>query len=253
MASRGAKASAGLAAKILIGLSGAMISSHGWAERLETPTLNSGDTWTYRETTEKTGNVWTQTHNEVTVDHATSSHIYYSSKQSGSTQAPEQHIAGVDWSRVRDVNGSETVINRALSFPLSIGKSWDVEYKELHPNKLHKSEQWSSRCVAAGNEAVQVPAGKFDALKIECEGKWTAELEPSQTVVQGVQSSPGSTTMVTSAQKTTAITASGRTYKAFWYVPKIKRWVKSIEEYYSNKGIRNERYSSELESYKVAD
>jgi hypothetical protein len=36
-------------------------------------------------------------------------------------------------------------------------------------------------------------------------------------------------------------------------VPKVKRWVKSVEEYYGANGVRNERYTSELETYKVAE
>jgi hypothetical protein len=33
----------------------------------------------------------------------------------------------------------------------------------------------------------------------------------------------------------------------------VKRWVKSVEEYYSSGGVRNERYSEELESFKPAE
>jgi len=57
--------------------------------------------------------------------------------------------------------------------------------------------------------------------------------------------------MVTQVEKTVAREASGRTYKAFWHVPEVKRWVKSVEEYYSSGGIRNERYTQELESFKA--
>ena len=46
--------------------------------------------------------------------------------------------------------------------------------------------------------------------------------------------------------------ASGRTYMAIWYVPEVKRWVKSMEEYYTPGGVRNERYVSELERFEVA-
>ncbi|MCW2236195.1 hypothetical protein [Azospirillum canadense] len=79
-----------------------------------------------------------------------------------------------------------------------------------------------------------------------------AELEPTQGVVQGVQRDQGSVTMITKAQNTRATTATGRTYKAFWYVPDVKRWVKSVEEYYGDNGVRNERYTNELESFKPA-
>jgi hypothetical protein len=46
---------------------------------------------------------------------------------------------------------------------------------------------------------------------------------------------------------------SGRSYKAFWYVPGVKRWVKSDEEFFDANGVRNERYLDELASYKVAE
>jgi hypothetical protein len=36
-------------------------------------------------------------------------------------------------------------------------------------------------------------------------------------------------------------------------VPEVKRWVKSVEEYYSSGGVRNERYAQELQSFKAGD
>ena len=38
-------------------------------------------------------------------------------------------------------------------------------------------------------------------------------------------------------------TAAGYRYKAFWYVPEVGRWAKSVEEYYGSNGVRNERYT----------
>lgn len=122
-----------------------------------------------------------------------------------------------------------------------------------HPNKAHKSEEWNNKYTVVGYESIEVPAGKFNAWKIEAEGRWTAELEPTQTVVQGAQSNADGVSMVTQTQKTTDRTVSGRTYKAFWYVPEVKRWVKSVEEYYGSGGVRNERYTGELESFKLAE
>ena len=54
------------------------------------------------------------------------------------------------------------------------------------------------------------------------------------------------------SRKVTPQSATGRLYKAFWYVPEINRFVKSVEEYYSAGGVRNERYTDELDSYKIA-
>jgi len=45
---------------------------------------------------------------------------------------------------------------------------------------------------------------------------------------------------------------TGRLYKAFWYVPEVKRWVRSIEEDCSSTGVRNARYTMELETFQGA-
>ena len=235
----------------LCGLAEFLLSMSCLAQSIDLPTVKAGDTWKYRTTSEKGTNGWMQTDDEILVSRVTSSSIYYSSKQSGSTQAPRDLIAGLDWHRMRDVNGKETVVNQPLAFPLAPGKSWDVEYTEQHPNKAHKFEQWQQTFKVIGYEEVVVPAGKFNALKIEAEGHWSAELEPSQTVVQGAQTAESNTTMVTEVMKTTATPVAGRTYKAFWYAPEVRRWVKSVEEYYGNGGVRNERYTGELESFQL--
>jgi len=48
------------------------------------------------------------------------------------------------------------------------------------------------------------------------------------------------------------IAVDPRLYKAFWYVPEIKRWMKSVEEDYSNGGVRSIRRTMELHSYRPA-
>jgi hypothetical protein len=223
------------------------------AQTVNAPIIKAGDTWTYMTTTEKGASGWNQTRDETTVARVTSSTIYYTVKASGSTQSAKELFAGLDWSRARDIDGKETVVNRPLAFPLTVGKAWEVRYTEPHPNKTFRSEEWIHKYTVVGFESVEVPAGKFNALKIEAEGRWTAELEPTQTVVQGAQSNADGTSMVTQAQKTTDKTVSGRTYKAFWYVPEVRRWVKSVEEYYGSGGVRNERYTGELESLKLTE
>ena len=65
------------------------------AQTFESPALKPGDTWTYRNTTEK-GKDWNQSNADITIDRLTSSAIYYSQKQSGSTQPPQQAVAGTD-------------------------------------------------------------------------------------------------------------------------------------------------------------
>ena len=140
------------------------------AQSAPPPDIKGGDSWTYVNTFEKTPSIWRQTHDEVTVLRATPAHIYYTSKQAGSTQVPNEVIAGADWSRERNVNGAEVVVNRPFVFPLSPGKTWNLEYTEQHPNKTFASQKWSSQYRVVDTETVEVPAGKFQAIKVEAEG-----------------------------------------------------------------------------------
>lgn len=239
--------------RLLPALLGLALSTAAWSESLDSPVVNVGDTWVYRSTTERGPSGWNQTVDEIKVTRVTPTAIFIATKAAGSTQPPKEMLVGPDWSRMRDVNGKETVVNRPLAFPLSDGKSWELVYTEQNPNKSHKSEKFATHFRVVGYEAVEVPAGSYRALKIESEGNWEATLAAAQTVVQGAQTAQGDTTMVTRAQSTGERQTSGRLYKAFWYVPEVKRWVKSVEEYYSSGGVRNERYLQELESFKPSD
>ena len=220
------------------------------AESVGLPFVKPGDSWTYRSTIEKGQNGWVQKSTECTVVRTNSTSILLSIKDKGSTQAPKEQLVGRDWCRFRNVNGKEEVVNRPFLFPLEPGKSWEIEYTEDHPNREHRKEQFNHHYIVIGWEDVDVPAGHFTAIKVESEGKWKAELEPSIKVGSSSQTSRDGATTVIQSQKVAPQTATGRLYKAFWYVPEIKRQVKSIEEYYSAGGVRNERYTEELESFK---
>jgi hypothetical protein len=222
------------------------------AESLAAPVLKPGETWTYVNTVETAPNGWRQTHDEIVVTRATSDRIYFETKQAGTTQAANEMIAGADWKRSRNVNGTETVVNQPLSFPLTVGKTWEVKYTEAHPNVKHDSESLDTRFKVVGPESVQVPAGKFETIKIEAEGEWTAQTAPVRGATSGTVSNQTGTTVVVQTRNAASVTATGRLYKAFWYAPEVGRWVKSVEEYYGSNGIRSQRFSSELESFKAA-
>lgn len=239
--------------RLLAGVTATAGALAAWAQDAPQPALHAGDTWTYLDTTERGQTGWAQVRDEFTVTRVSPSSIYFTSRQAGSTQAPKDLFCGLDWSRVRTIDGKETVVNRPLDFPLAKGRTWSVSYTEQHPNKAHRYEQWETRYTVVGTETVEVPAGRFEAIKIEAEGTWKAELAPSSTVVQGAQTIGPDTSMSTDVRKTVAAPVGGRTYKALWYAPGVKRWVKSVEEYYGPGGARNERYSAELESFKLAE
>ena len=237
---------------VWLALAGALLSANAGAESIPALKLKPGDTWTYHSTAEKrTG--WQQSRVESTVVRAGPTTVAVSIKPVGSTMPPTEQLMGADWSRTRSVNGHETIVNRPLAFPLSVGKTWTVEYTETHPNRQHSSEHHRAVYGVAGWEDVTVPAGTFHALKIEADGERTATMAPAVGGTVATRLDEQGATTVVQSGKTAPATVSGRLYKGFWYVPAVKRWVKPVEEYYDSNGVRNERYADELESDKLSD
>ncbi|MDB6048988.1 MAG: hypothetical protein JWR17_1734 [Pseudomonas sp.] len=223
-----------------------------YAQSVDAPLLKAGDSWVYAETMETGPQGFSSKNTLIKVERVDSHNVLISAKQDGSNQPPVESLVGLDWSRSRDINGKQQVINHPLDFPLSQGKKWSVEYTELNPNRARTSETFHNDFVVTGWEEVQVPAGKFTALKIESEGQWSAVLAPVAVAGAQAVATPGMVTTVANAQHAAARPISGRLYKAFWYVPAQKRFVKSIEEYYDTKGVRSQRFTNELSSSKVA-
>jgi len=222
------------------------------AQSIDAPALKAGDSWTVAETTEAGQQGYSRKEEVITVERVDSDDMLVSVKEDGSNQAPTEKMVGRDWSRSRDINGKQETINRPLAFPLRDGKKWTVDYTELNPNRMHTRETFHSEYVVTGWEDVQVPAGTFKALKIEAQGQWTADLAPAIIHGSGAAVTPGDVSMASQSVRITPHTISGRLYKAFWYVPEQKRFVKSVEEYYSTKGVRSQRFTEELTASKLA-
>lgn len=229
-----------------------LVSAAAVAQTVNAPKIKGGDSWVYRVTTEKGSQGWAQTDSDVSVAHVDATTIYLLLKQSGSQQAPIEKLAGIDWSRSRDVNGKQQVVNRPFDFPLELGKKWQVKFTEANPNRQYQSETFQTDYSVIGWEDVEVPAGKFRALKVEAEGTWTAEVASSNQVAAHAVNVPGSSAVLMQSNRVTPHAVSGRTYKAFWYVPGVKNFVKSVEENYGSAGIRSERFTNELVSDKLS-
>jgi VCBS repeat-containing protein len=219
------------------------------AQVAEAPRVNEGDSWTVHAINENQKTGWSERRFELKVARVTPSHIYLETKQVGSTQPAAEMILGTDWSRARNVNGVETIVSKPLVFPLSVGKSWSNDFTEQNPNKNEKSLRWLSNYKVTAYETLETPAGKFGAYKIEAEGSWTSVREAQQSVVQGVQTGGGNTTMVTQSTKTVPQTVTGNTYGAYWYSPDLKRVIKMVEETYAPDGKRSAKLTEELEAY----
>jgi hypothetical protein len=175
-------------------------------------------------------------------------------KEVDSPNPPREILIGSDWSSFRSLSGKETIVHRPFTFPMSVGKTWDLEFTDDHPsNKSHKSETRRLRYRVVGWEEVEVPAGKFKAFKIEADGSWSGEIAPRTSESTASQAGAQGTTTIAQTVNTTAETVTGRLYQAYWYAPEVKREVKSVEENYDTNGVRNARFTNELESYKVAN
>jgi hypothetical protein len=217
------------------------------------PAVREKDAWAYVETYERPPGVWRQTHSELSVVHVMDDAIAISTHQVGDSATPQERMLGRDWSRFRSIGGKEVVVNRPVAFPLDVGKSWDLQYLDDAPsNHTHKTETITEHYRVVGLEDVDVPAGHFHAYKIEVNGHWTAEVATGATAVAVAHADARGSSTETAAVRPMHGAVEGRLYKAFWYVPEVRRWVKSVEEYYDANGNRNERFTAELESWRPA-
>jgi hypothetical protein len=165
---------------------------------------------------------------------------------------PDESLVGPDWSKFKSIKDEETVVSQPLKFPLTVGKSWDLKFTEDRPNNFLKSLQTNLKYTVVGWEEVVVPAGKFKAVKIEATGKWKSEIEPQVSSPAGAQSAQGAAA-APQTTKPRPTSSTGRLYKAYWYVPVTKIYVKSVEESFLSSGKLHTRHTLELESYKVSE
>lgn len=215
------------------------------------PIVHADDSWRYKNSIELRGR-FAETHDDSTVVRTQADAIVLKVHASDSPLQPSELLVGSDWSRFRSVDGHEQVVNRPFDFPLTTGKTWTVDYSESNPNRNLSAEHWVTNYRVVGIERVTVPAGTFDAIKIEATGQWTATIARAVTAVATTRSDTQGVAVANRIDRQQPRDATGRTYKAFWYVPAVKRAVKIIEEAYDSGGLRSENRTSELESYKVA-
>jgi hypothetical protein len=228
-----------------------VLGSAAHAQTVQPPPILAGNTWTYDDTNEVGAN-FRETRQEITVDRVTPDSLAVTTRTLGASAPAREQLTSPDWSRTRSVNGKQTVVNQPLNFPLRLGKSWTIDYTENNPNREHAMEHYRSPYRVIGWEDVTVPAGTFHALKIEAEGEWNATLAPAVMAGSVARVDRQGATTVMQSQRTLPGPVSGRTYKVFWYVPEVKRWVRSEEDYYSTSGTRTASYKEELTSYKVS-
>ena len=161
------------------------------------PEIRVGDSWTYRSTNVLAPGTDVQ---ESRVSFSDDKVILLVStrksdgKEYDSSWTPE-------WNAVTSYAGLMFRPHSGLfRFPLRIGDKYEVKYDLLQPRVNRPESSTTGTVTVAGWESVEVPAGKFRAIKLQLESI--------------VQPSDGSSRPFPR-------------YGAFWYVPDVRRWVKS--------------------------
>ena len=186
---------------------------------VERPELKPGDTWTYRVLDN-----WTKKEtNRYTMVYATEENERWMFRWQGLTDGKTSTLMfNKDLQACRTLKESSNLTcGGNLKFPLTAGGKH--RYNELPWGNGNGHN--SADCEVKGIEAVEVPAGKFEAVKVTCKGFWTRLFEGS---------------------------GSGRFDETWWYSPSIKRLVKlEYNDLYSN-GQPNVRNLTELVEFKPA-
>ncbi len=101
-----------------------------------------------------------------------------------------------------------------------------------------------------GWETVTVPAGVFRALKIEENGMADARIASPATATSAAVATPSGGATMAMTQRAHEGVVRVITYAAFYYVPGIKYYVKSVQEQYDSDNVRMSRDTDALVSFK---
>ena len=94
------------------------------------PTVGAGDTWIFDHVVERTPSYFHQERTNISVERVDSDSMLLAVKEDGSPRAPLEQKIGLDWVQKRILDHGEVVTGKAFSFPMSVGKTWTVEYTD---------------------------------------------------------------------------------------------------------------------------
>lgn len=216
------------------------------------PTFKVGDSWVYDETTEKGANGFGQRRLDYVIERLEGDTMLVGIKADGSPTAFQDHEVGTDWSQRRLVDGQDAVTTRPLTFPMSVGQSWSIDYVDSTRRGAQTSNHVHRTYTVVGWEDVTVPAGTFHAIKVIAKGVDKATLQIASTAVAGAVVGSGGATSVAHTQHGGTGELTRATYAEFYYVPELRNLVKSVEEQYTPDEVRVIRQTQALVSYKAA-
>ncbi|WP_174904535.1 hypothetical protein [Burkholderia pseudomultivorans] len=203
------------AAVLALAWSGAAPAQDG-GPAVDAPTLAVGDSWDYTQRDLLDKNRTTEV--KVTVT-AISGDVVSVSVMSGDAQ-PVTSQTDRSWAMSTEIDGEPSTY-RYLDFPLTPGKRWQSAHGWL--NRSGDPFEEDMNFTVAGPARVTVPAGTFDAIRIDGHGSW---------------------------EKLDGRAHAGATL-TIWYAPSVKRIVRY--DSVRNGFMKNHPsgYSLELERYNV--
>jgi hypothetical protein len=214
------------------------------------PVFNVGDTWVYDRSNERGTSGFTQRRVDLTIDRVDTDTMLVGYKPDGAPIAFEDHRTGLDWSQRHLVDGVETVLGRPFAFPMKVGDTWTADYVEPKPQGRQTFAHFHQNYKVVGWETVTVPAGVFRALKVQEDGVAEARITTPASASSAAVATPSGGATVAVAQRAQSGLVHVITYAAFYYVPSIKYYVKSVEEEYDSDDVRITRDTDVLVSFR---
>jgi hypothetical protein len=193
--------------------------------RAERPDVKIGDSTVFRDLNIKTGEKRDTSFVATTID---SDRVV--SETSGSTSGTRTYTRDLNPVEIKTgelVTSTFKPFWPYLQFPLEVGRMWDMPFEaEFMARPVNRDAKWQWKARVVALEAVTVPAGTFQAFKIEYDGSFTTR--------QGGQSWTGT-------HKETA-----------WFAPELQRIVK--RDFEQSAPSRNflDHHVIELVSFKPA-
>lgn len=186
---------------------------------VDRPELKPGDSWTYRVLDN-----WTKKETRrYTMEFAVEENERWIFRSQRHTDGQTSTLMfNKDLQPCRTLNGANgPVCGGTMKFPMT--EDGKHSFKEL-PWSNGKGH-YSADCEVKGIETVEVPAGKFEAVKVACKGFWTRLFDGSN---------------------------NGRFDQTVWYAPSIRQQVRSeYNDLYAN-GQPNVKNLTELVEFKPA-
>jgi hypothetical protein len=182
------------------------------------PELQVDDVWTYRDVNYWTG-VVTGTA-QRTISLATGDVVLERVKIGASSSERDEHWTS-EWNAV-SVGGGRNFSPHwsVFRFPLLVSAKHQAAFEMTSRQGYWK---YQAEMTVVGWEDVEVPAGKFRALKVEQNGTYQRQ----------------------------DVNYNGRFKRTFWYVPHVKRWVKFLYEDTTGRGAAYAKNGAELVEFKV--